>query len=64
VTDFVQKVIPHNARIPAQSPFDKQLNEKLKDGRLRNVKMAAYSIHWRQKKPPELPYDLPQTIYV
>jgi hypothetical protein len=29
-----QKVIPHNARVPAQSPFHKRLTEKRKDGRL------------------------------
>jgi hypothetical protein len=34
VTDSVQKAIPHNARIPAQSPFHKRLTEKSKDGRL------------------------------
>jgi hypothetical protein len=29
-----QKAIPHKARVPAQSPFHKQLTEKRKDGRL------------------------------
>jgi hypothetical protein len=29
-----QKAIPHKARVPAQSPFHKQLTEKHKDGRL------------------------------
>jgi hypothetical protein len=27
-----QKAIPHNARVPAQSPFHKQLTEKRKHG--------------------------------
>jgi hypothetical protein len=29
-----QKAIPHNARVPAQSPFHKQLTEKRKYGRM------------------------------
>jgi hypothetical protein len=29
-----QKTIPHEARVPAQSPLHKQLTEKRKDGRL------------------------------
>jgi hypothetical protein len=32
-----RKAILHNAHVPAQSPFQK---------RLRNVKMAAYTIYW------------------
>jgi hypothetical protein len=53
VTDFVSKTIPHNVRVPAQSPFHKQLTEKRKDGRLCHLST--------EKKLPELHYKLPQT---
>jgi hypothetical protein len=48
-----QKAIPHKARVPAQSPFHKQLTEKRKDGRLFHLS--------RQKTLPEFRYNLPQT---
>jgi hypothetical protein len=43
------------ARVPAQSPFHKQLSEKYKDGLLCHL-LAT-------KKNPEFRYDLPQTAY-
>jgi hypothetical protein len=52
VTDFVSKTIPHNALVPAQSPFHKQLTQKSKDSRLCYL-LAA-------NKLPEFHYDLPQ----
>jgi hypothetical protein len=48
-----QQAIPHNARVPAQSPFDKQLTEKHKDGSLCHLLTTI--------KLPEFHYDLPQT---
>jgi hypothetical protein len=48
------EAIPHNARVPAQSPFHKQLTEKRKDGRLCHL-LAA------EKKLPEFHCYLPQT---
>jgi hypothetical protein len=47
-----QKAIPHNARVPAQLPFHKQLTEKRKDNRLCHLLPA--------KELPEFHYDLPQ----
>jgi hypothetical protein len=41
-------------RVPAKSPFQKQLTEKRKDGRLCHL-LAA------KEKLPEFHYDLPQT---
>jgi hypothetical protein len=32
--DWTVFAFPHNARVPAQSPFHKQVTEKRKDGRL------------------------------
>jgi hypothetical protein len=48
-----QKAMPHNARVPAQSPFRKQLTEKRKDDRLCHLLIA--------EKLPEFLYDLPPT---
>jgi hypothetical protein len=50
-----QKAIPHNAGVPAQSPFHKQVTENRKDGRLCHL-LAA-------KRLPEFHYDLPQTTH-
>jgi hypothetical protein len=49
-----QKAIPHKARVPAQSPFHKQLTEKRKDGRLFHLSAS-------KKKLPEFRCNLPQT---
>jgi hypothetical protein len=49
-----QKAIPHNACIPAQLPFHKQLTEKRKDGHLCHLLEE-------KKKAADFHYDLPQT---
>jgi hypothetical protein len=46
------EAIPHKARVPAQSPFYKQLTEKRKDGRLFHLSA--------KKKLPEFRCHLPQ----
>jgi hypothetical protein len=48
-----QKAIPHNARVPAQSLFYKQLTEKRENGGLFHI-LAA-------KRSPVFHYDLPET---
>jgi hypothetical protein len=47
-----QKAIQHKARVPAKSPFHKQLTEKRKDGRLFHLSaqknFQSFAVIWRK----------------